>query len=82
MKLSDFILLSEKEKKWTVLHQGVLVGKRSSNEYKVFLFQLEGFYVETFCNTENKAIEEYRVFGNTQPLQPYLQGIPLDDLLN
>lgn len=82
MRLSDFILLGEKEKKFTVLHQGILVGKRDKGEQKIFLFQMENYYVETICNPQNKAIEEYRVFNDTQFLFPYLQGIPLDDLLN
>ncbi len=82
MRLSDFILLSEEEKKWTVLHKGVLVAKRPKNVCKVFLFQLEDYYVEMFCNLQSKAVEEYRVFNDTQFLQPYLQAIPLDDLLN
>ncbi|HEY1021020.1 MAG TPA: hypothetical protein VGE06_01850 [Flavisolibacter sp.] len=82
MRLSDFILLGEKEKKFTVLHQGILVGKRDKGEQKIFLFQMENYYVETICNPQNKAVEEYRVFNNTQFLFPYLQGIPLDDLLN
>ena len=82
MGLSDFILLGEKEKKWTVLHQGILVGKREKENRKIFLFQLDNFYVETFCNPQSKSIEEYRVFNNTQFLNPYLSGIPLDDLFN
>ena len=82
MRLSDLILLSQEEKKWTVLHQGVLVGKRDNEDCKVFLFQIDDYYVETFCNPQNKAVEEYRVFNNTQYLRPYLQGIRLDDLLN
>lgn len=82
MRLSDFILLSEEEKKWTVLHQGVLVGKRDDAACKVFLFQLNGYYVETFCNARNKAVEEYRVFSNTKNLSPYLGSIRLDDLGN
>lgn len=82
MRLSDFILLSEEEKKWAVLHNGVLVGKRSSAACKVFLFQFDRYYVEMFCNPQNKAVEEFRVFDNTDPLLPYLQSISLDDLLN
>lgn len=82
MKLSDFILLNEEEKTLTVLHQGILVGKRADLESLIFLFQVEGYYVETFCNMENKAIEEFRVFDNTKFLTPYLEKISLADLLN
>lgn len=82
MRLSDFILLNEAEKKLAVLHQGVLIAKRRDHTSLVFLFHFGSFYVETFCNTENKAVEEFRIFGGTRPLLPYLDAIPLDDLLN
>ena len=82
MRLSDFILLSEEEKKWTVYHHGVPLAKREHADYRVFLFQLQDYYVETFCNKQNKAIEEYRVFSDTDCLGTYLSAIPLDDLLN
>jgi len=82
MKLSDFILLSEDQKKMTVLHQGVLVAKRNSFDCMVFLFQLESYYVETYCNRKHKNIQEFRVFDNTRQLRPYLETIPIDDLLN
>lgn len=82
MRLSDFIMLNEEEKKSTVLRQGVLIAKRSSLDSMVFLFQVSSYYVEAYCNPENKAIEEYRMFDNTDVLQPYLEAIPLDKLLN
>ncbi|HVU94797.1 MAG TPA: hypothetical protein VHE34_06210 [Puia sp.] len=82
MKLSEFILLNEQEKKSTVLHRGVLLAKRSSVDSMVFLFQLGSYYVEAYCNSANKAIEEYRMFENIGVLQPYLDAIPLDQLLN
>ena len=66
MRLSDFILLNEEEKKLIVLHEGVLIAKRNSLESLVFLFHLGSFYVETFCNIDNKSIEEYRVFDTTK----------------
>ena len=82
MRLSEFILLHEQEKKSAVLHRGVLLAKRSSFDSMVFLFQLGSYYVEAYCNPENKAIEEYRMFENIEVLQPYLETIPLPNLLN
>jgi len=81
MRLSDFILLSEEEKKRTVLHQGALLARSEQDDRMVFLFQMEDYYVETFCNPQSKAIEEYRAFGDTALLQPYLQAISLRGLL-
>lgn len=82
MRLSEFILLNEDEKKTTVLRQGVLLAKRSSFDSMVFLFQLGSYYVEAYCNPGNKAIEEYIMFENIDVLQPYLDAIPIDNLLN
>ena len=82
MKLSDFILLDGDQKSLTVLHEGILIGKRSNTHCMVFLFQLHNYYVETYCNTSNKAVEEFRVFDSTSLLSPYLEKISIDDLLN
>lgn len=82
MRLSDFILLNESDKKTTVLHQGVLIAKRSDSHGLVFLFQLENYYVEAFCNAEHKTIEQYRIFHSVDLLSPYLESIAIDSLLN
>ena len=82
MRLSDFVLLSEETKKSTVLHEGTLVGKRKSPQRIVFLFQVDAFYVEMFCNLQSRKVEKYRVFDNTSFLEPYLANIPIDSLLN
>ena len=82
MKLSDFILLNEDEKKKTVLHKGVLIAKRDNFDSMIFLFQMGSYYVEAYCNPANKAIEEYMIFDNINLLTPYLDKIPIDGLLN
>jgi len=82
MRLSDFILMSEDEKKFTVLHRGVLIAKRDHADRKIFLFQLGRYYVEAHCNPESKAIEEYQVFENVNLLTPYLEAIAIDHLVS
>ena len=82
MKLSDFILLSEKEKRHAVLQQGVLIAKRQTASTVAFLFGVESFYVEACFNAVNKDIEEFRMFDSARPPQLYLDAISLDDLLN
>ena len=81
MKLSDFILINEDEKKNILLNQGTLVAKRTNYECFIFLFQLDTFYVEIYCNLETKKVQEYRAFEGTKPLTPYLESIPIEDLL-
>jgi hypothetical protein len=82
MRLPDFIMLSQERKKLAVLHLGVLIGKRKTSDYIIFLFQMDHFYVETFCNLETKGVTQYCVFAHTKLLQPYLEGIAIDSLFS
>ncbi|MES1226345.1 MAG: hypothetical protein ABUT20_63305 [Bacteroidota bacterium] len=82
MKLSDFIVLTHPEKRVIVLEEGVPVAKREIPNHLVFLFQLPGYYVEVFCCLESKAIKEFRVFHSSVHLEPYLDGISIDNLLD
>jgi hypothetical protein len=81
MKLSDFLLLSLEQKGKIALHEGVLIGKRTTNTHLIFLFQIDRFYIELFCNLESRLMEEVRMFNETKPLSPYIETIPIDDLL-
>jgi len=82
MKLSEFIALSEDQKRFTVMTHGVAIAKRYLSDQLVFLFQLPEYYVEAYCCCKSKDIMEYRVFQNTKQLAPYLDAIQIDDLLN
>ncbi|HOZ79783.1 MAG TPA: hypothetical protein PLY34_17435 [Ferruginibacter sp.] len=82
MKLSEFILLDEHEKTSAVLHNGILIGKRKNEALIVFLFQLENYYVETYCNLISKNVLEFKAFNNTKNLAPYLEAISIDELIN
>lgn len=81
MKLSEFIGLPEDHKRSIVLTEGVAIAKRELVDKLVFLFQLHEYYIETFCCCKSKEILEYRVFQNTKQLEPYLDSIQIDHLL-
>jgi hypothetical protein len=82
MKLSDFIMLNEEEKKLAVLHRGILVAKRNNSTHFFFLFQMDRFYIETCCRIKTKDIEGYKMFHHLKLLEPYLETIAIEDLLN
>ena len=82
MKLSEFILLNEKDKKCAVMNNAVALAQRTYPDIIVFLFQLDNYYIETYCNKASKAIEEYRVLPDVNAIGYYLEAIPIDDLLN
>lgn len=82
MKLSEFILLNEVDKKCAVMNNAVALAQRTYPDLVIFLFQLEDYYVETYCNIADKTIEEYRILPNTNAIKHYLEAIPIEDLLN
>jgi hypothetical protein len=82
MKLSEFIVLNEAEKKHAVMNNAVALATRTLPGLVVFLFQIEGYYVEAYCNAADKTIGEYCVLPNTNAIRHYLEAIPIDDLLS
>jgi hypothetical protein len=82
MNLSEFVLLSEGEKKWQLMNNGVALAKRVFQHTIIFLFQLEDYYVEAYCNVEDKKIREFRILPGIDAIGHYLEAIPIDELLN
>jgi hypothetical protein len=82
MKLSEFILLNEEDKKCAVMNNAVALAQRTYPDVIIFLFQLNYYYVEAYCNKATRAIEEYRIFPNANSIDHYLEAIQIDDLLN
>lgn len=82
MKLSEFILLNEEDKKCAVMNNAVALAQRTYPDIIIFLFQLDNYYIEAFCNKTSKAIEEYRVLPDANSIRHYLEAISIDDLLN
>lgn len=81
MKLSEFIVLNETEKKNAVMNNAVALATRTSPGFVIFLFQIESYYVETYCNVEDKTIEEYCILPDTNAIRHYLECIPIHHLL-
>jgi hypothetical protein len=82
MKLSEFILLNEAEKKYAIMKQAVPLAQRSYGNRVIFLFQLENYYVEAYCNPADNSIEKYCILPDTNAIYHYLEAIPIDELLN
>lgn len=79
MKLSEFIVLNEVEKR-AVMNNAVALAKRTSPGQVIFLFQVESYYVEAYCNTEANRVEEYCILPDTNAIRHYLEFIVIDDL--
>jgi len=81
MTISAFIDLSAAKKRSIVLREGAPIAAWTNSLYKVFLFQLSQFYVETYCYKESKDIHEFRVIPGPEQLSYYLDQISLEGLL-
>ena len=82
MKLSEFILLNEEGKKRTVMNNAVALAQITYPDIIIFLFQLDSYYIEAYCNKASLTIEEYKVLPDVNAIGHYLEAIPIDDLLN
>lgn len=77
MRLSEFMVLPQEQKRSTVVKEGIPVAKKESPEEMHFLFQLPGFYVETRFSKHSKEIREYRMFHHSPELNASWQPIGL-----
>ena len=81
MKPRHFHLLSETEQAYLLLCQGVEVAKRVYKCFDIHLYQLPGFYVEVFCHHSFSEMGAFRAFEDTHKLDPYLDHIRVEALL-
>lgn len=75
-----FLELSQEKQLEAIRNQGVYLCKRDEEAYSVFLFQIDGFYVEAFYQRYHRAIRHLRSFQTTHLLTPYLKQISLKHL--
>ena len=81
MTLSAFIELSAEQKRSALLNEGAPLAKWDNSHYKVMLFQLPQFYVETYWGKKSQSIQEFRVIHSPDHLSMYLDAIPIERLL-
>ena len=80
MSENQFNRLSEDEQSDVISKKGVLISVRKTDEHRVLLYQIQGFYAEVFYHPTNNAIK-IKSFSSTENLQPYLNQISLNGLV-
>ena len=63
------------------LFYGVCIAERATRLSQVFLYQLEGFYVEVHHHKESAEVLFLSFFESTDRLTPYLLQLDLEVLL-
>lgn len=81
MKVEAFKKLHPKRQRQQVLERGILLGRRESSRYSIYLYGLEDFYVEVYFFKEGGEYSTLRPFGEVDKLAPYLQQINIQELL-
>ena len=81
MTTYDFNALDTKAKDFAVVNKGVLLAIRQEPKFFISLYQLGGFYVESFYHKKSRSVIHYRSFTNEELLDPYLEQITLSELL-
>lgn len=81
MKLNDFFRLSIDEQVETV-SQGDFLGEREAKPYVIFLFNIDNFYAEVFYDEIKNKITRVKPFKTVRILEPYLESVDIEKLLN
>lgn len=76
MTLYQFNSLDEMQQQ-DAIWEGVHIGDREDEEYKIQLYQIDAFYVEVFYHEEHNVIKRYRAFSSLDQLGPYLDQIEI-----
>ena len=82
MNIFDFHRLNEKQQLDTLEKSGVFIAEMNGPYYNIKLYQVNGFYVELYFHTHFNVVVNINCFTNTDCLDPYLENIRLDELID
>ena len=78
MTLYEYNGLDVEQRAEILWDKGVYLATRQEKEFRILLYQIDGFYVEVWYNTNKNAISRLKSFRSTNPLDPYLRDIEID----
>ncbi len=82
MTLLDFRMLSDNEQIDLLYKDGVYIGKIIEENLIKTLYQLGAFYVEVHYQKYRCFVTRLFCFSSTMLLQPYLEQMDVEDLVN
>jgi hypothetical protein len=80
MTLWQFKLLIEEEQVRILVERGVYLDSRSTSDYHIALYQVDGFYIELYHRNEEHEVVKMIGFSSTKRLEPYLSQIDIASL--
>lgn len=82
MTITHFSALALVDQLEVLYIQGVHLAKRSCNGQPVILYQFGKWYVEIFYKKYRSKVDYINCTDGTDILEPYLDVLNIDDLLN
>ena len=82
MKVDVFKSLPARRQQQLIVDKGVQLANRESKHFSIFLYALDGFYVELFFFKGSGEYASLKPFGEVEQLEPYLREIDVKGLLN
>lgn len=80
MTIKEFRLLPFDKKCSFVTFRGRHLAKRSFGRSKVYLFQLEKFFAEIWCNSTTNKVHGVNAFDSIKGLDIYLEKIGINEI--
>lgn len=81
MKLQQFRSAPQEVQEKLVKRNGVFLMERKSLGVSVLLFQLDGFYVEVFYNTQRGVVSFVKSFEDMDGIEAYLGRIDISEVM-
>ena len=81
MKLQQFRSAPPEVQERLVKQRGVFLMERKSLGVSVLLFQLDGFYVEVFYNSETATVSFVKSFDDMDGIEAYLDRIDISEVM-
>lgn len=75
--ITDFHTMTFEKKCDVITFGGAYLMHRTVGETKVFLYHVDGFYVEVFYSPKSAMVLMMNAFSNVTGLDPYLDTISL-----
>lgn len=80
MTLDEFSRLDDAGQAEELIDRGVFLTERMYKNFSIFLYQLDGFYVEIYHNLRFNVMQGMRSFSEQDDLEPFLESIDISSL--
>lgn len=77
----QFNQLEKNDQRLCLLTEGTFLDERSTLRHDVMLYEMDGFYSEAYFIKDTNKAAFFKTFTGTDALEPYLQQINLQNLL-